>query len=265
MFSSDKHMAWVDYDPNLDLWISFDENRNPYFPCIFAQVAGNELRIIDEIAARNPYNTLEWMCDEIIRRYWVEDSERGSVHHTGKVYICGDATSKKEDVKLEQGANFYTLVAKYLNCFKPELRNRDSNPNNKMRQNFVNAVLGLEYSYIKVRVHPKCTHMKEDFQNVKENPNKKVGGKDKHTETVNGVKGVQRYGHFGDAFDYLICEARSDAYNSYQNGEVCYDVTGGGRDVRNGYEGVQKIYKESVKEGDEDFEEVYVKQSRNGW
>lgn len=267
MFSRDKHVAWVEYDKDLDLWISFDENRNPYFPVGFFQKSGNELRMIGEIAAKNPYNSLEWVCDEIIRRYWIEDKEKGTVKHTGLVYICGDATSKKEDVKLEQGANFYTLVAKYLKCFNLHFRNRDSNPNNKMRQAFVNAALGL--GLVVIKIHPKCTHMIEDFQQVKENPNKKVGGKDKRTETVNGVKGVQRHGHFGDLFDYCICEARSDAYLLYQNGESSYDVTGGGRDVRNGYEEIFKkkvvVDYEDKKDDEEDDDEVYIHKSKNCW
>jgi hypothetical protein len=63
-FEMDKHVTECDYDPELALHISWDDNVNPYLPCgIFqiylhkdatGKVVKKQVRMIDEIAGRTP-------------------------------------------------------------------------------------------------------------------------------------------------------------------------------------------------------------------
>jgi len=222
------------YDPNLPLHISFDKNKQPYFPCLIAQLNGGDINLIDEIAATNPNNTTDWICAEFARRY---------ENHKSGLYIYGDATSAIGDVTHEKGENMYTIIASNLKQFHPEIRVDNKNPNNKDRGNFINLVFKSNYGGLDVKVHPDCVHMISDFTNCEEAPDGK--GKDKKTSMVNGVKGVQRYGHFGDAFDYLICSAHSDVYEKWRAGDITYDTVSGGRTIRNG---ISAAMKEVVKE-----------------
>lgn len=217
----------IPYDPQFPLWISWDENVNPYLPVIIGQIptGTNELRIIDEIAAKNPFNYLEWVCDEIKSRY---------PFHVAGVMICGDATSKKEDVKIEKGKNFFTLIMGYLKNMFPRLRTQESNPNNAIRGNFINTVFAMNYQGIKVKIAKRCVNLISDLQNCPEAPD--GSGKSKQKKTIDGVRGVQEWGHFGDCFDYLICEAFNWAYILFQSAGVSMPVTGGGKIVNNAME-----------------------------
>ena len=236
-FRTSEHVQECCYDPDIDLYFSFDENVNPYMPCLILQVFGNNICCIDEIAAESPNNTYRWVCEQLIDRY------RG---HRAKVFIFGDATSKKEDVKLEKGQNLYTLICDYLAIFRPILRVPDINPNNKVRGEFINTVFKLRFAGLSIMVDPRCSHMIEDFKNCPEDPDGK--GKQKLREKVNGTKGVQRWGHFGDCFDYFICEQFMWAYLQFQNGVVSHPPTSGGRVVNNSLSHAEKAINYEQKE-----------------
>lgn len=285
-FNKERDVRNAKYNSSLDIHISFDENLNPYFPCLIAQMDGKECKIIDEIAAKNPQNNLRWICYEIRRRYL--NKFDGKVQN---FYIYGDATSKKGDVKLEAGQNLFTLALEYLKEFSPQLCVPDANPNNKMRQNFINTIFDINYDGISIIIDNSCVHVIDDLVNTEENSKKKgggeelAGGKDKTLVMVNGKRGVQQWGHFGDCLDYLICQNFIYSYLRFQNGGVSYNVSGGGRVVNNSLEMVQeRVAEESrmgkvtvrlsaveMSKGDKEediMDEVpkyYRKQSRNGY
>lgn len=212
------------YNPALPLCFSWDENSNPYLPVLIAQISGTRVYIIDEIAAVNPNNSLIWVTTELKSRY---------PNHKAGVKIYGDATSKKDDVKSETGKDFFQLIEAYLKEYRPETHVQNSNPNNEMRKDFVNAIFSLFYGGIQVIISRRCKHLIEDLMHTQEAPDGK--GKDKTRTMVNGVRGVQRYGHFGDCLDYLLCEAFSYTYLLFQRGGVEHDIDYGQRIVLNTY------------------------------
>jgi hypothetical protein len=209
-FEHHSHVGKTAYNPSLALHVSFDENVNPYLPVGIFQCSGTNVYMIDEIAAVNPKNTLRWVCGEIIRRYGPL-----GVDHKAGLYIYGDATSQKDDVKVEKGKNMFTLVKEYLEPFKPKLRTSKANPNVAMRGNFMNEVFWSRYGGLNIVIGQQCNHMIADLVNTAEAPD---GSKDKTKEQVNGVRGVQRWGHFTDLLDYFICEAYMTIYLRYQRG-----------------------------------------------
>lgn len=246
MFKREREVMECNYRPDLALHFSFDENVNPYLPCLIAQLEGNHVYIIDEIAARNPNNRLVWVCDQIVRKF---------PNHKSGSFIYGDATMDKEDVKLEAGKNLFTMAADYLKKLNPTIRKQSKNPNNKVRQDYVNAIFELNIGMIFVHISPRCRHLIEDLLNCLENPDGKKGGKDKRKETVDGVKGVQRYGHFGDCLDYLLCEAFMMEYLQFQHGGVSYDPEGGQRNIGRSSISQNDVVKEDKKEKDDEEKE----------
>lgn len=258
-FSPKKHIYEdIEYDRDLPLIISLDDNVNPYFPMLIGQIHGNRVFFIDEITARNPNNTIDWICGEFIRRY--------PLHDAGLI-ITGDATAVKHDVKVEFGTNMYTMIASALRRYNPILKLNKSNPNNKDRGAFLNMIFKEKYADIDILVSKKCEKLIEDLVNCQDSP-KGDGKKDKKTSMVGGVREVQRYGHFGDCMDYFVCMMFSNEFARFQNGEVIYEAVGGKRSVRHAYSEPRKLKTaEFIPEKKPDFTEeeevTYKRFSKN--
>ena len=256
-FKSSKHIYEdAEYDRDLPLIISVDDNVNPYFPMLIGQIHGNKVFFIDEIAARNPNNTIDWICGEFIRRY--------PLHDAG-LFITGDATAIKHDVKVEYGTNMYTMIASALKRYQPILKLNKSNPNNKDRGAFINMIFKSNYADIDILINKRCEILIEDLVHCQDSP-KGDGGKDKRTVMVNGVRSVQRYGHFGDCMDYFICMMFSNEFAKFQNGEVIYEAISGKRSVRNAYSEKKKLQDPVFEAKKPDFIEdeiVYKRFSKN--
>jgi hypothetical protein len=212
-FELDKHVINNTYNPDLPLHLSFDENVNPYFPCLVVQIVGKKVMVIDEIALENPRNTVEEICKEIKSRY------QG---HKNLIYIYGDATSNKRDVKLSHGMNLFRLIQQNLKMFKTELRVLTSNPSVQMRGSFINQVLFNNFNQIKIEISEKCTHTINDFILLKESED---GTKSKEMQTDQNTKvRSQKYGHLSDAFDYLFISAFLKDYTLYQKGGNTFSI-----------------------------------------
>lgn len=206
-FELDKHVFELQYNPNLPLHISFDENVNPYLPCGIFQIEGKEVRMIEEIAGVNPMNTVKAVCGEIKRKY--------NGHKAG-MFIYGDATSQKEDTKLEKGYNFFRLITEELAIFRPTLRVAPSNPSVKMRLDWINTNLEKENYQFVLKINKTCQKTINDLILTKEDVN---GGKNKEMETDPTTKvRYQKVGHFSDLLDYLLTMAFAKEYLEYQRG-----------------------------------------------
>jgi phage terminase large subunit len=207
------HVKYNAYDPNLALWVAWDENSNPYLPASIWQFKGLTARCIWEVAGRNPHNTLEWVCGQIVKKY----GPQGHKHESGAL-ICGDATSVKQDVKMEKGKNMYTKIKEHLTIFRPRLRVGRSNPNVAMRRDFVNDIFRINKYGLSVEINPECKLTIADLENTGEAPD--GTGKDKTKTRVDGVAGVQKWGHFTDCADYVLCEGFAKQYAMYRSGNI---------------------------------------------
>ena len=223
-FDPEKHIKPSAYDPTKPLHISFDENVNPYLPCAIYQVAGKAVMQIDEIAAKTPYNTIESICNQFKKKY---------PNHTSGLFIYGDATSQKDDTKLEKGQNFFILIMGYLKDYKPHYRIPKSNPSVVMRGNFINTILEKNIQGISIQFDPCCKYSILDMSNVKEASD---GTKNKDAITDKDTKvRYQPYGHFSDCLDYFICYAFSNEYVIYQKGGIVTSPMVGLRTSKNVY------------------------------
>jgi hypothetical protein len=224
-FELDKHVGIAEYNPNLPIHISWDDNVNPYLPCGVFQLEGKVVKMIDEITGISPNNTVKSVCNEIIRKY---------PNHLSGLFVYGDATAEKEDTKMEKGFSFYRLILDNLRQYKPQLRVLKSNPSVVMRGNWINTILEKEIGGIKLIISEHCKNCINDFVNTKEAAD---GSKNKEMDTDPKTKvRFQKYGHFTDLTDYLLCSAFMDEFTSYQRGGVGASWTyGKNRPSKNSY------------------------------
>ena len=206
-FNIDKNVGPTKYNPLLPLHISFDENVNPYLPATVWQGSGLEVWQIDEIALKKPYNKIKSVCKELARRY--------RFHKSG-VFIYGDATSRKDDTKIEAGMNFFNLALRYLATFKPMKRVPKSNPSIVMRGNFINALFEGEIEGASATIGDKNELTIGDMTNVLEDSDgKKLKIKVKDAKT--GVT-FEPWGHLSDANDYFLTWYFKAQFRAYQGG-----------------------------------------------
>lgn len=227
-WSSEKHTGYYPYQKGLAVHLIFDENVNPYFPCGIFQIGNNQkdVRLIHTIALKNPNNTVVQMGREITRKLL----EWG---HKEAVYIGGDATSQKEDVKNEKGHDLFRLIINELKDFAPRRAVMRSNPSVRMSADFVNSILENQFEGINFGVDKSCKVAINDYENTKEDKNGKV---DKKTVTDPITKvSYQPYGHFVDLTRYLFVATFQNEYTKFQTGNVSINITSSKNYAKNRY------------------------------
>ena len=204
-FNYERHICKVGYNATLPIHISLDENVNPYITATLYQIIGKEVYQIDELCMSHPKNTVRGLADGFISKY---------PNHNIGVYVYGDATSQKEDTKVEKGQNFFTLFCRYISDYRPSMRVPRSNPPVAMRGNWINEI--LESDAIKIRISDKCHNSIADLQFVKEDADG-TKLKKKIRDIRTGVS-YEQYGHCSDTFDYMLTYAFATDFLSYQKG-----------------------------------------------
>ena len=225
---SETHTGEYKYDDECAIYLSFDENVNPYFPCGIFQVGkdGKSPTMIDVITLKNPNNTIRHMGAELRRRLtqW---------QHKGRIFVTGDATSQKDDVKQEKGHDLFRLLMNEITDWKPTRLIGNSNPSVVLSTEFFNSILEIEQSGLKYRVDKSCRIAIADYENTKEDKNGKV---DKKTVTDPITKvSYQPYGHIFDLSRYFLCTVFANEYANYQRGGTPTNFTLGRNVAKNSY------------------------------
>lgn len=208
---SENHVGIHPYNPKLAVHLIFDENVNPYFPCGIFQVGEDQksIYLIHVLALKNPNNNVSSMCREIDRKL----QEWG---HQEAVFVGGDPTSQKEDVKQEKGHDLFRLILDGLAKWKPRRAVLQGSPSVRMSADFFNSILEKEIFGLKFSVDKSCRVAILDFENTKEDKNGKV---DKKTVIDPQTKvSYQPYGHFVDLTRYFLCYTFANEYTKYQRG-----------------------------------------------
>ena len=217
---SERDIVEAKYNSDLAVYFSFDENVNPYFPCCAFQVEDDQksVKMIACFTAKNPNNTVRGLCNEIKHKL----KEWG---HNGIVYITGDATSQKEDVKQERGHNLFRIIQKELGEYNPIIKISASNPSVVTSTDFFNCILDYNAQGIDFKVDKSCRMAISDFENTKEDKNGKV---DKKTVTDPITKvSYQPYGHIFDLTRYFLVNVFSAEYTRFQGNNVIAKVNYG--------------------------------------
>jgi phage terminase large subunit len=219
-WKSELHVDIVPYDPGLAIYLYFDENVSPYFPCAFFQVSKDEkqLRMIHCIAAKTPDNRTKPMGRMIIRKL-------REYQHKEHIYIGGDATSRKEDVKQEKGHDLFRLMINELDDYKPHNRVSKSNPSVRLSGDYINEILEGKIEDLSFVVDKSCLVAIKDFEYTLEDKNghiDKTTVKDPITEVS-----YQPYGHFVDIARYAVTTIFNVQYARYQSGTKTGTMQGG--------------------------------------
>lgn len=218
-FRRDKHVQNVCINEDLPLHISFDENVRPYLPMTVIQTYDNKIVVVDEIIGRSPYNNINDLCKLFAEKY--------SNFKNKKIYIYGDATSRRNDARTEEGYNLFGMIVSELEekyGFNDiNVRVSDSNPSVSMSGRFINNILvGLTpYQFI---INETCIETINDFLYLKED---KAGGimKERVKDKTNGTT-YEKYGHLSDTCRYMIIRYLENEYNKFIGRDVefeCFD------------------------------------------
>jgi hypothetical protein len=190
------------YDPEKPLHISFDFNYVPYNSCSIWQVEEKDgiyyVYGIDEIALKNPRNSDEEMCNTFLARYQHK--------HKSRLFVYGDATGKAGSTIAKESKSHILNLEKYL---APMMHNQSmriprANPTNDSRREFINRIFENKIP-VRIIIDESMSYMISDLSYTKQDLVN--GGKDKHIVSDPETKDkYQKYGHFGDNFEYFICE-----------------------------------------------------------
>jgi len=195
-----------EYDEQIPLHISFDFNVNPYMSCSIWQIVGKAVYLIDELAMKNPYNTTKGVCNEFKRKYFA---------HKGGLFVYGDPSGKNSDTRSEKGFNDFKIITNELEIFKPTLRVATLHPPVAMRGNFINEIYANNIFDISINLFENSIYLKNDMLFGKEASD---GTKLKEKVKAEDGSTHEKYHHFSDTLDYLMCEAFRNEFAQYQNG-----------------------------------------------
>jgi len=215
-FNVNQNVKKVEWNEDLPIHLSWDENVNPYLTCLVWQIKGKEAIQIDEICLEDPRNRRHHVCNEFKKRYPVERVQG--------LFIYGDRTSKKEDTAKEKGENFFTDVMKYLNEYNPKLRLQSTNPSVVQSGGFVNMSFAFKTD-ITIVIGDKCKKSLYDYQYALEDSD----GTIKKTKKIHPVTKVsyEEFGHASDCLRYIITMAFANEYQIYlKGGRKTIPVTG---------------------------------------
>ncbi len=206
-FDSNKHVGDYKYNSSEPLHIVFDENVLPYLTCNVFQLQNGFIRQIDEIMLKDPLNTLKDTCEEFLKRYG---------NNMNGLFVYGDATSKKQDTKLQKGQNFYLLIKGYLSKLKPTFRIPKANPSVIMSRNFTNDLLAGSIDGLSIGFDAKCRNSINDYQYCTEDAEGKVNKK-LVRDKVTG-RSWQEFGHASDCLRYILTAMFGDYYKKFMKG-----------------------------------------------
>jgi hypothetical protein len=202
-----KHVSNYNYNPDLPLHLSFDQNAVPYNSCGISQITGNDgiwyLNFIDEIALENPRNSTEEVCEEFMMKY---------PNHKAGIFYYGDASGHNRTTMNKDFKHHYEVIEFKLRRYLVNGSDRTliNNPRLTTRRDFVNLIFENKLP-IRIGVDERCKKIIADLMYTKQALD---GGKDKHivTDKDSGEK-YQKYGHFGDLIEYELVELFKAYYN----------------------------------------------------
>lgn len=207
LFNKDLNVGRVIFREDLNIHLSFDFNINPYLPVSLWHIWEEEgvytVGNFGLLTMESPYNNTEEACKEFVERYPVYDLG---------VFIYGDASGRVRSTTSH--THNYDIIEQVLKKYMRNwsMRVPKKNPGISKRRDFVNKCLGGGYEDIRVVIDPTCELMIADLENVLTDPEGK-----KWVKRAKNKAGVpyEKYGHYSDTLDYLLCSAFEDKFRNF--------------------------------------------------
>ncbi len=211
-FNRGKHCETVEYNPNLPIHLSIDNNRLPYIANTYWQVDttnGYEIRQIDETCAESPNNSARKAAKLVAKK----------LHDYGadKVFLHGDATTKNGSTIDDENRSFFDLYIDQLQKEGIEVVDMigNKNPSVSMSGEFINATFDEYFPDIRIIIGEHCTISIEDYMSVQ----KDVNGAILKTKVKNKItmQTYEEHGHLSDTFRYVVIDILREQFVSFSN------------------------------------------------
>lgn len=188
------------------LHIGFDFNSHPYMTGLVSQLIEGEdgrmkLRFIKGYPMTAPNNNIESVCRAFIDEFGEYILKYG-------FYYYGDS-SGKNSLPIQDYKNYFDIIEnEFREYVLPDSRRLlRANPRHRSlefgttgRRDFMNKALAGRFGF-DIEIDPSVKFLIADFEYIKEN---KTGAKLKEKAVINEVV-CEKYGHFSDAADSIVC------------------------------------------------------------
>jgi hypothetical protein len=189
-FKRSQNLRTMEVDPQMPLFWALDFNVDP-MSSIVAQKNGEEIRVLDEIVLSRA-STLQ-ACEEFQARY---------PNHQAGIVVYGDASGQRLQTA---GTTDYQIIKEFFRqtAYRNlKFRVPPSNPNVRERVALMNAKLYSADEEVRLFVHPRCTGLVTDLEEVTFKPDSSVIDKERDPKRT----------HLSDALGYLVwqeCRSRT--------------------------------------------------------
>jgi hypothetical protein len=181
-FKRSRNVREIEVDTRLPLYWALDFNVDP-MSSIVAQKSGEEIRVLDEVVLSRA-STMQ-ACEEFHARY---------PNHQAGIVVYGDASGQRLQTA---GTTDYQIIKEYFRhtAYRNlKFRVPPSNPSVRERVALVNAKLFSAQEEVRLLVHPKCTGLVADLEEVTYKPDSGVIDKERDSKRT----------HLSDALGYLL-------------------------------------------------------------
>ncbi len=213
-FNTGRHTAPVDYDQELPIHVSVDNNVLPYISVSFWQYVptedGHEVRQFAELCAESPDNTVKRAAKR------VADFLR-SLEYTGKLFLHGDASTKAANTFDDDKRSWLDLFIFTLEGEGIEVEDcvGNKNPSVAMTGEFINAILEGNVPGITIIIGKDCTISIEDYLSVQKDANGAILKTKVKNKTTNQV--YEEHGHLSDTFRYVVHDLLREEFTIFSN------------------------------------------------
>lgn len=211
-FQRGQHVGECNYNPELALHISVDNNVLPYITFTFWQIDyadGITIRQIDELLAESPHNTARKAA--LLLAAKLQDMG------VDKIYLHGDASTRSASTIDDQKRSFLDLVISTLQTKGIEVIDcvGHKNPSVPMSGEFINAIFDRIIPGISIIIGENCTVSQEDYLSVQKDENGAILKTKVKNKTT--MQTYEQYGHISDTFRYVVTDLLREQFLMFSN------------------------------------------------
>jgi phage terminase large subunit len=164
-FNYEKHVKECEFNPEYELYLSFDFNHDPV-TCICAQLIDGQLRIFKEYKLAN--SNIYELCERIVTDF-----------SDALLIVTGDATGNNTSAMVRDSINYYKIIIQLLNISRNQVKVPTVNPRIEQNRTLLNSVLQRG----NVIISPDCKGLIFDLKYVQVDDVGKII-KDRSTEAA---------------------------------------------------------------------------------
>ena len=213
-FNTGRHTAFVEYDPELPIHVSVDNNVLPYISVSFWQYVptddGHEVRQFAELCAESPDNTVKRAAKRVADYLHTQE-------YSGKLFLHGDASTKAANTFDDDKRSWLDLFIFTLEGEGIEVEDcvGNKNPSVAMTGEFINAIFEGIVPGCTITIGKDCTTSIEDYLSVQKDANGAILKTKVKNKTTNQT--YEEHGHLSDTFRYVVHDMLRDAFTIFSN------------------------------------------------